>query len=232
MQRLRTPSALQEAVRGLYARLALAGFGSGERRTLLVTSSEGREGKTFLALALAQFAAASGRRVLLVECDMRRPDLRTALDGLRAGASSPGLADYLAGKVQDVPVIRASGSTGFEVVLAGAASLASTELLAGPRLDGLLKLARGYDLVLLDSPPCEALMDALVIAPRVDGVLYCAHWGRAEPERVASGLQGLHDAGGKVAGLVVTFSPRNNRLPYGASAAGQQHLRLTLESGA
>jgi len=80
LEQLQTPSMLQEAVRGLFPRLNLAGFSGGPSRTLLVTSLDAREGKTFVALALAEFAAASGQSVLLVECDLRRPSLQAALE--------------------------------------------------------------------------------------------------------------------------------------------------------
>ena len=221
LERLQTPSLLQESVRGLYARLTLMGYGT-RNRTLLFTSAEGREGKTFTALALAQFAAASGQRVLLVECDMRRPSIQAAL-GLPTAA---GLTEYLSGKVDEVPLVHPARHPGLGVVLAGEASMASTELLTSPRFNELLKLAKHFDLVILDSPPSGQLMDACVIAPKVDGVIYCARWGRTVPEQVAAGLQDLHDAHGTVAGLVITFAPQGGRVPYGARLAGPNTLAL------
>lgn len=221
LERLQTPSLLQEAVRGLYARLTLMGYGS-RNRTLLFTSAEGREGKTFTALALAQFAAASGQRVLLVECDMRRPSMQAAL-GLPTTA---GLTEYLSGKVDEVPLVEPACQPGLSVVLAGEASMASTELLTSPRFAELLKLAKHFDLMILDSPPSSQLMDACVIAPKVDGVIYCARWGRTAPERVAAGLQDLYDAHGKLAGLIVTFAPQDGQVPYGARLAGPNSLAL------
>lgn len=224
LSQLHTPSMLQEAVRGLYARLTLAGFGT-RRRTLLFTSSEPREGKTFSALALAQFAAASGRRVLLIDCDMRRPSIQTAL-GL---PDSAGLSEYLLGSIEAMPVIPSVSRTSMDVIVAGKASMASTELLAGPRFAGLLKQTKRYDLVVLDTPPTGMLMDACIIASKVDGVLYCARWGRVEPEQVASGLQDIHHAGGNVAGLIVTFAPQGERTPYGTNRVEQDVITLDVD---
>ncbi len=216
LNQLQAPSMLQEAIRGLFARLTLAGFGV-RRRTLLFTSSEPRQGKTFTALALAQFAAASGRRVLLVDCDMRRPSIQAAL-GL---PDAPGLSEYLLGGIDSMPVIPSVSRNRPDVILAGKACMASTELLAGPRFAGLLDQAKRYDLVILDTPPTGMLMDACIIASKVDGVLYCARWGRVGPEQVASGLQDIHGAGGNVAGIIVTFAPHGERTPYGTNRAGQ-----------
>ena len=87
-----TPSMLQESIRSLYAQIVLAGV-DGKMRTILVTSSKPQEGKTFTTLALAHFAAASGRKVLAIECDLRCPSFRNGL----AVRSSPGLSEVLDG---------------------------------------------------------------------------------------------------------------------------------------
>ena len=99
---------LLEAIRILYARLTLAGFGT-RRRTLLIASELPGEGKTFVTLALARLARASGRRVLVIETGLRQPVIEEAL----GGPPSPGLAGYLVGGPTDIvrlPQCRASTS--------------------------------------------------------------------------------------------------------------------------
>jgi Mrp family chromosome partitioning ATPase len=168
-------------------------------RTLLLTSAETGEGKTFLTLAMAQFGAATGQRILAVEADLRQPDFRAAL-GL---ADGPGLADLLRGEIGHAAVVRPSGF-GFDVLPAGAATIASTELLSNGRIAALLDWARDkYDLVLIDSPPAQVLMDAHVLASRVDGVLYCARWGHSSVETVADSVRSLRLTGARIVGLAL-----------------------------
>jgi capsular exopolysaccharide synthesis family protein len=194
------PSMLQETIRGLYAQLMFH-RSRHALRTLLITSSGSGEGKSFTTLALARFAAASGLRVLAIEGDLRRPCFRTVLPG----GEGPGLSDYLAGRAGVENVIVASGAAGLDVIHAGTPRMASTELLSGPRMGELLACASNYDLVLLDSSPTEALMDAHILARQVDGVLYCARWGASRADTVASGVASLRQEGASVIGVAVTM---------------------------
>ena len=210
---LSSPSALQEAVRSLYARCISLG---GPRRpgTLLIASAGACEGKSFLTLALAQFGAASGQRVLAVEADMRRPGWRETLD---IGAGGAGLVDVLRGVARYEDALRRT-TLGFDVLPAGAATIASTELLSNGRITPLLAWARQhYDLVLIDSPPSQRLMDAHLLAGQVDAVLFCARWGRSSLDSVAEGVRDMRQAGGRVIGVVLSMvKPREFSL-YGAA---------------
>jgi capsular exopolysaccharide synthesis family protein len=200
MVAVRESSAFQEAIRTLDAALALARH---ERpvRTVLLTSTAPREGKTFTTLALAQFAAASGRRVLVIEADLRCPTFAPVL-GLDRQA---GLVDYLNGLATLEQTVRPMATPGLHVMTAGLSHLGSTELLAGPRFAELLEQTDDYDLVLIDSPPSELLMDARIMARAVDGILFCAAWARSDSMGVTTGIANLQRAGGKVLGCAVTM---------------------------
>jgi len=204
LRQLETHLPLQEAVRVLHARLALAGFGT-RRRTLMIASEVAGEGKSFLTMALAQFAAASGRRVLVVETDLRRPCLASAL----GGPPTPGLRGYLEGAVLDV--VGLPGFPGIDVLLAGRPSWTSTELFAGSRLPELLEWTKRYDLVLLDSAPVGLLMDGALLASLVDGVLFCLRAGRPASVEPLNTLPDLQRVNGNVVGLAVTFVPDERR---------------------
>ena len=199
---------VQDALRSLHARLVLVGFGA-SRRKLLVTSAEPGEGKTFTVLALGQLIAASGRRVLVVECDLRRPMFAKAL-GLPRGA---GLVDVLRGDATPNEAILRAGPDPLFVLPAGLPCADSTELLMSERMAQLLEWTENYDLVLIDSPPSEVLMDARVVAQRVDGVLCCTRWGQTLLSDAATAVSGLRAAGAAVVGLVVTaIDPGEHRL--------------------
>lgn len=194
------PCALQEAIRKLYATLMLA-HARQRLKTLLVTSTDAEEGKTFTALALAQFAAASGRRVLVIECDLRRPKFAASLPLQQ----QPGLVEYLSGSANAADILQASGINGLHVIPAGSSHIGSTELLFGSRFGDLLRATDAYDLVIIDSPPSEILMDARIIARNVDAVLYCASWGKVDESAVADGIANVQRSGGEVIGVAVTM---------------------------
>lgn len=208
------PPAVREAMRSLYAQLHLKGLGS-QVRTLLVTSSEAGEGKTSLCMALASFAASTGQRVLAIECDLRRPGLAALI----AGERSRGVGDYLRGAADFAELARPASVAGLDVIGAGGMVEESTELLVNGRMERLLEEARErYDLVIVDSPPCLPVMDALILSRWVDGVLFCARWGRSSPEVVQAGLQSVKDAGGVLVGVVLSMVKSRqyhlyNRLP-------------------
>jgi capsular exopolysaccharide synthesis family protein len=201
-QQLGQPSSFQESVRALFGRCVLV---PGKApRTVMVGSSEVGEGKTFLTLAMALFAASTGRRVLVIEADLRRPTFATAL----RLTDSLGLSEFLRsslpvrGRAPLADIV--TSYHGLDVITAGKPAIDSTELLSGARFDTLLRVAAAsYDLVILDSPPSLLLMDAHVLARRVDGIIYCASFGRSRLDRVLRGIRELSGAGGRVLGIVV-----------------------------
>ena len=196
---LGSPSALQEAIRLLYTR-CFAMHGASRPRTLLIASANAGEGKSFLTLALAQFAAASGKRVLAIEADMRRPGWHKTLS---LSADNPGLVDVLRGGVSYDDALRTT-KLGFDVLPAGAATITSTELLSNSRITPLLAWARQhYDMVLVDSPPSQQLMDAHLLASQADAVLFCARWGQSPLDSVAEGVRDMRRAGGRVIGVAL-----------------------------
>jgi Mrp family chromosome partitioning ATPase len=197
---------LQGALARLATGLALAG-GDRKLRTVLVTSPGPGEGKSFTTLALAQYVASTGRRVLVVDCDLRRPTFETAL-GLRAPF---GLADALRGTVTPREAAVTTELATLDQVSAGQPAADAGELLARPQLPQLLNWAQRYDLVLLDGPSNPE--DAAILARQVDGVLCCARWGQSSPADAAAAMTGLRAAGAHVVGMVVTMAkPQDRRL--------------------
>ncbi len=138
-------------------------------RTIAVTSALPGEGKTTAAINLALVSAmAVGRRVLLVDCDLRRPKIHTAL-GLRPEF---GLSELLTDRASlDQAICKVEGSA-LEVLPVRGTPSNPAELLASARMRALLEeLARTYELVILDTPPTLALPDAKVVSELVDGVV-------------------------------------------------------------
>jgi succinoglycan biosynthesis transport protein ExoP len=191
------PSALQESIRSLYARCSR----DKSRKTIMVTSSNPGDGKTFLSLALAQFAAKTEKKILIIEADMRKPTFAERLQAF----GKVGLVDYLrSDKVSFMDAIQKTTIPFLDVITAGRVAIDSTELLMNGKLATLLDDAKAvYDFIIVDSPPERVMMDASIMAPMVDGILYCAKWGSTDNDAVAAGIKQLKSENGNVIGIVL-----------------------------
>lgn len=138
-------------------------------RTVLVTSSLPGEGKTFVANNLAQaLARQQDCRVLLIDADLRRPDLHAGL----GAPSSPGLSEYLKGEAEEVAIIQRGMDEYLCFIAGGSRSENPAELLSNGRLKALLeRIGPVFDWVILDSPPTLPVSDAFTLADLCDGVL-------------------------------------------------------------
>jgi capsular exopolysaccharide synthesis family protein len=133
-----------------------------------VVSALPGDGKSTVSLGLAAaFAREKGRRILLIDADLRRSSVSQAL-GL---ANSQGLNDWLDGAADVAPIHRVE-SGGFFVLAAGSSALARPEDLCSPRMEALLKAARkSFDFVVIDTTPVLPVSDAIMLQPLVDGFL-------------------------------------------------------------
>ena len=185
---LQPESFVSEQFRSLRVRLeALAA----ERpmRTIAVTSAMPGEGKTTAALNLALVTAMSvDRRVLLVDCDLRRPKVHTAL-GLRPEC---GLAEVLAGEASlERAVIKVDG-TNLEVLPVRGTPSNPSELLGSDRMRALVdEVARSYDQVIFDLPPTLAMPDAKAMCELVDGIVFVVRADQTPEDDVAAALDVL-----------------------------------------
>lgn len=158
-------------------------------RVLAVTSALPGEGKTTAAMNLAIVSSmAVGRRVLLVDCDLRKPKIHTAL-GLRPEA---GLAEVLIDQVAPERAIRKVEGCDLAVLPVRGTPSNPSELLASARMRALLEeLARGYDEIILDTPPVLALPDAKIVSELADGVLLVVRADETPAEDVEAALDVL-----------------------------------------
>ncbi|MFA7431399.1 MAG: Wzz/FepE/Etk N-terminal domain-containing protein [Rhodospirillaceae bacterium] len=196
----RPPSAVPDAVAAeemRQIRTALSLLEGRTPRVLAVTSSLPGEGKTTLCLWLARTAAA-GRRVVLVDADLRRPRL-----GALAGASEgPGLAAVLAGEATLDEALRPGPVEGLSILPGRPLGGAAADLLGGAAMRGVLDDLRArFDLVVIDTPPVLPVADARVLAPLADAVLYAVRWEKTPDDVAAQGIARLTSGG--IAPLVV-----------------------------
>jgi capsular exopolysaccharide synthesis family protein len=163
------PHDFGEAFRSLRTSLVFTSGGQ-NTRIVAVTSSQPLEGKTTTAANLALALALGGSRVLLIDADMRRPGMHKTL-GIQNGV---GLSHLLTGQARVRDAIQRSTEANLVVITAGHTPPNPSELLASERMNNfLLNLQKGpFDWVIIDTPPVLAVTDAVILAPKVAGVVF------------------------------------------------------------
>jgi polysaccharide biosynthesis transport protein len=195
-------------------------------RMVLIASPAPGDGKTTIARHLAEAAARSGLRVLLLELDLRQPSLAEQL-GIESG---PGLADVLIGSVPmdqatrsialRAPSSQGTGGRTLDVLAAGAVLPPNpAELLESRGMDGVLERARSaYDLVVIDTPPLTAVSDAFPVLTKVDGVVIVGRVGHSRRDAAEQLQQVLASSGAPLLGVIANESKSGGPTPYPRAA--------------
>lgn len=172
---------------------------AGSIKTLLVTGSKPGEGKTSSALALATSFAQIGKKVLIIDADLRRPSF-----AFKAEASQ-GLSGVLSKGLPLMPNVVPGPTDNLYLLPAGQVPPNPAELLASPLLEQLLDEASDrFDLVLVDSPPVLTFADAPALSSVCDGTLMVVQSGGVRRQAVLRALERLDSARGKVTGVILT----------------------------
>jgi len=178
-------------------------------RSILVTSPGPHEGKSTTILNLAHVFQEFGRRVLVVEADLRRPSLCSPL----ALTNKPGIVDFLNGTAKFEQVCRRLPS-GVTLIPGQVTRGDAASLLASPRFKELLHVATAeYDLVLIDSAPILAVPDNLLLAHVVDRALLIAKATQTSTRELRKAQSALERAGGRLLGVVLNHANARD-VPY------------------
>jgi capsular exopolysaccharide synthesis family protein len=170
------------------------------QRALVVTSPSPREGKTTVTLSLAISLSQSGKRVLVVDTDLRRPRIHKAL----GAPQGRGVTTILVGEHSVAEAVQQTEVPGLDVLTSGPIPPNPSELLHTSQFGELIgELTSRYDCVLFDSPPLQAVTDAAVIAPQVDGTIVVVHGQRTTRDALSASLRQLRDVGAALTGCVV-----------------------------
>lgn len=174
-----------------------------EDKLLMVTSSIPAEGKSTLAANLALMLDRDGKRVLLIDADLRNPSIKELL---QLQKPSKGLGEYLAEPTDSVKLLRCGKGNLF--VMAGDEAIPSpTTLLQRERLhDFLQPLRTMFDYIIIDTPPCTMMADASALCVHADKVIYAIREDCASTTQIYDGVQSLSDAGADICGFVFTRS--------------------------
>jgi capsular exopolysaccharide synthesis family protein len=183
-------SAAAEGVRGIRTVLFFSAHANGHK-VIQVTSPNMGDGKTTLITNLAISIAQSGRKVLLIDADLRRPRIHRAF-GL---AGRVGLAEVIAGTADLDEAIQVTVLQNLSILPCGQRPQNPAELLTSPRLDELIHQVRNaFDFVLIDTPPLLAVSDPCIVAPRADSLILTlrpSKHGRPAAERARDILNGI-----------------------------------------
>jgi polysaccharide biosynthesis transport protein len=205
-----------EAVRSLRTAMLLTSM-EAPPRTILLTSSIPGEGKTSMAMCLARIHARSGRRTLIIDCDVRRPRVHE----LTGVTNQAGLTDILMQHRELNEVVITDEHSGAHFVTAGGPVPDPAALLASDRMRRLLKdSASRYDLVILDSPPVLSVSDARVLSQMTDKTVFLVQWGSTRRPDVMMGVKQLTEAGADMAGLVLSRVNVRKHARYGYRDSG------------
>ncbi|HYP26522.1 MAG TPA: polysaccharide biosynthesis tyrosine autokinase [Blastocatellia bacterium] len=196
---LENRSSAAEAYRVLRTSVLLSSAGK-PPRTILVTSSQPGEGKTTTASNTAVSMAQLGARVLIIDCDLRKPSAHKmfGVDYER------GLSTYLSRDVDLEGLIQKLQIPNLSILPCGPIPPNPAELISSDRMKGMLRtLGEQYDHILIDSPPLMNVTDPVILSTMVDGVMLVVHGGKSTREVVRRARQELTTVGAKIFGVVL-----------------------------
>ena len=214
-----------EAFRTLRTNLGFASVDA-PLQVMLVTSAMPGEGKTTVACNLAIVFAQAGKRVILLDADLRRPKVHRIFQL----PNSTGLSTLLRAEAPAMDSVAHQVQDGLRVITTGPLPPNPAELLGSQRMKEMLGLLKGEaDIVIVDSPPLQAVTDAAVLATDVDGTLLIVDAGRTRKGAVRQAREALDRVEARVLGLVLNklteragsyYYYADYKAGYGAEASG------------
>lgn len=199
-----------EAYKLLRTKLQFSFAGDDCCRVIGVSSALSGEGKSLSSINLAYMLSQLDKKVLLIDCDMRRPTLAQKL-GIR---KAPGLSGFLTGQVNNGKLLQYCGiqgnETAFHVITAGQNPPNPMELLSSDRMAKILSRLRSeYDYILLDLPPVGEVSDAMAVAKQTDGILMVVRQNYCDRRALADAVGQLEFIHAKLVGFVFNCAAEN-----------------------
>lgn len=177
----------------------------GDKKVVAFASTIANEGKTTNCLNLAISFAKVGKRVVVIDVDMRKPQVHNYLNV----PLSPGLSDVLGKFVSDIPISKTAYEN-LDVIPAGTLPPAPPELLMTQEFSELLELLKEkYDYIFIDTPPVHLVTDLAVFASKIDGVVFVVREKTVPVSVLRKSIESLESVGGKVLGFILNDSERS-----------------------
>lgn len=195
------PFAYVEAYKSLRTNLNFLA-GSNDVHCIVVTSTAPEESKSNVSVNLALTLAESGKKVALVDCDLRKPVLHKYL---KAGHNVKGVSNILSRQISLKEAMVMPKGFNFSFLPAGTTPPNPSELLSQPQMvEMIAALREEFDFVIFDAPPISMVTDAAIIGNLVDGALFVVRSNYAATDAVKAATQQLQSAGVKILGVVLT----------------------------
>mgnify|MGYP001614539593 CR=1 FL=1 len=175
-----------------------------ELKSIAVTSSGPGEGKSTVMANLAITMAESGKKVILVDCDLRKPSIHKKM----RISNTVGLTNILVQNMKKEECVVKTTVNNLCVLTSGPVPPNPAELLGTKKMrDFIEELKSEYDIVLIDAPPVLAVTDAQILSTIVDGVVFVASYGEAQKNALVDAKQLIDKVGGKILGIVFNKVP-------------------------
>jgi succinoglycan biosynthesis transport protein ExoP len=214
-------SAYAEAIRGVYTSLILSDVDR-PPKIVLITSSLPGEGKSATSVALARLVARSGKKVLVIDSDLRKPRIHEEF----GVPIKPGLIDYLAGKAPISEVLLKDTQSEAFVLPPGTHAPNPTDVFSSDNMQKLLRtLSSSFDLIILDSAPLLAVSDTRNLCRLADKVLFVLRWQHTRKAAAIPAIRQILNAGGNMAGVLLTQTDMARLPNYTGSMYYQRQIQ-------
>ena len=181
-----------------------------DTKTILVTSSNTKEGKSTICENMALSFSQNNKKVLLIDCDLRKLSSYKHLNKI----NESGVSDVLLGKKKLNEIIK-SYSESLDIISSGKVPTNPVELLSSKAMDDLLNQVRDmYDLILIDSPSIKLVTDALILATKSDGTLFVVNKENTQKNSAKQAKKLLDNVGANIIGCVLNGSEGPSKKEY------------------
>ena len=187
--------------------------GSGKANCIAITSASEAEGKSTVSSNLAATYARAGAKVLLIDCDMRRPRVKKFF----ATGKKTGLSNYLCGIAKKDEIIEETSIENLFIISGGAIPPNPNELLSIPTFSELLdELSSDFEYIFIDTPPLDSVSDCLLVAPHTDGLIIVARYKSTSHVVLGHVMEQLEFAKIKVLGFIMNdYNYKSDSYGYG-----------------
>ncbi|MDE3296919.1 CpsD/CapB family tyrosine-protein kinase [Lacticaseibacillus rhamnosus] len=203
---------VSEQFRTVRTNIEFAGAALDRCQVVMFTSSAMSEGKSTVSANVAVTWAQAGKKVLLIDADLRRPTIHATFRTLNID----GVTTILTGKDEAGAVVEETFVDNLSVITSGPIPPNPSELLNSKRMANLLNWAReNYDIIVLDAPPVLAVSDVQVLVPKTDGVVVVANMGKTLKGDLRRTVEVLKLANAKILGSVERVKAKHGDRGYG-----------------
>ena len=199
-----TPFAITESFRTFYTNVLYLPIAD-KCRKIAITSAVSGEGKSYISVNLAiTLATSSDKKVLLLDLDMRKPEVKKLIQNRVANPDLHGLSEYLVG-IDDKPHINKTDIDNLDVMFSGMENSNPIALLNTERINTLFEeLSKEYDYILIDTPPVTMVTDALLILKKVNGYILVTRADYSTVNSLSLANETIKKVGGTIFGTVLT----------------------------